>query len=353
MSTHANRVQQTVSGTPGTGTITLSTASSGYQTMGTAYGADATVDILITEGTSWEVARNCTYTHSGTTVTRGTLESSSTGSAISFTSAAVVSVIATADAGRRWDAAALEHVAGTDADTTMAVNTLYVVDMSAWATADRNYTLPATAAVGDRCGVMVSAGDASHELILKANTGDTLNGVTAAEWSRLFITGEVVIMRCVTANAAWIVEYDGRVPSKCRIYRGADTTTTATVDTLLPLDTNDSNYDVGSLSNVGSSAIVVRRAGMYDVQMILAFGSIADGKYFLSQVNVNGSAKRVLNLENMGISSGQYLPGRTILKLAANDSVTARYTTSDSASKTITGGDDLGTCDLVVVEILP
>ena len=29
---------------------------------------------------------------------------------------------------------------GTDANTTMAVNTMYVVDMSAWATADRTYT---------------------------------------------------------------------------------------------------------------------------------------------------------------------------------------------------------------------
>ena len=74
---------------------------------------------------------------------------------------------------------------GTDADTTMAINTLYVVDMSAWATADRTYTLPATAAVGDRVGVTVTAGDATHELILTAGSGDTLNGIAGGtEWSR-------------------------------------------------------------------------------------------------------------------------------------------------------------------------
>lgn len=99
MSLHRNRVQMTVTGTPGTGTITLNAATSGYQSFASAYGADATVDILITEGTSWEVARNCTYTNSGTTVTRGTREASSTGSAVSFTSAAIVSVIATAGFG--------------------------------------------------------------------------------------------------------------------------------------------------------------------------------------------------------------------------------------------------------------
>lgn len=97
--THANRVQMTVSGTPGTGTITLNAASSGYRTFGAAYGGNATVDILITEGTAWEVAKDCTYTHSGTTVTRGTLESSSTGSAVTFTSAAIVSVILPASKG--------------------------------------------------------------------------------------------------------------------------------------------------------------------------------------------------------------------------------------------------------------
>ena len=105
MSTHANRVQMTVSGTPGTGTITLNAASSGYRSFATAYGANATVDVLITEGTAWEVARDCTYTHSGTTLGRGTLENSSTGSAVSFTSAAVVSVIATAHWGNRAEGA--------------------------------------------------------------------------------------------------------------------------------------------------------------------------------------------------------------------------------------------------------
>lgn len=105
MATHANRVQMTVSGTPGTGTITLGSASSGYRTFASAYGADATVDVLIVDGTAWEVARGCTYTHSGTTLSRGTLESSSTGSAISLTSSAIVSVIATADWGNRLERA--------------------------------------------------------------------------------------------------------------------------------------------------------------------------------------------------------------------------------------------------------
>lgn len=103
MSSHKNRVKMTVTGTPGTGTITLNAASSGHQSFASAYGANAKVDILITEGTAWEVARDCTYTNSGTTVTRGTLEASSTGSAVSFTSAAEVSVVMTAALGDKLE----------------------------------------------------------------------------------------------------------------------------------------------------------------------------------------------------------------------------------------------------------
>lgn len=95
MISHRNRVQMTVSGTPGTGTITVNAASSGYQAFAAGDNAK-TFDCLFVDGTAWEVARGCTYTHSGTTISRGTLEASSTGSAISLTSAAIVAVVPTA-----------------------------------------------------------------------------------------------------------------------------------------------------------------------------------------------------------------------------------------------------------------
>lgn len=92
-----NRVGCSVSGTPGTGTITLSTADTGHRTFATAYGANANVDILVEEGSAWEIARDCTFDFAANTVTRGTFESSSTGSTISFTSAAKVYVVHTSE----------------------------------------------------------------------------------------------------------------------------------------------------------------------------------------------------------------------------------------------------------------
>ena len=340
MATHANRVQMTVSGTPGTGTITLNAASSGYQTFGSAHGANATVDCLFTDGTVWEVARDCTYTHSGTTLSRGTLEASSTGSAISLTSAAVVSQILTADRGRQLTAAALDHVAGTDANTTMVVNTMYVVDMSAWATADRTYTLPATAAVGDRVGIMVSSGDASHELLITAASGDTLNGVAGGtEWSRLFITGEVVILRCVAANATWVVEQDGRIAQQglMRLSTSASAETAATF--VQPTSFSGAwtaDTDVGSVCTTSTGRITPRRAGKFSFACFgFSVSSLGAGKYFSVALYKSGTTN-ILFASTLaspsGITVGQQAGGHAeAVPLAADDYVVYQYRSEEGS----------------------
>lgn len=72
----ADRVWETTS-TSGTGTLTLSGALSGYQTFA-AIGNGNTTYYTITNGTDWEVGIG-TYTSSGTTLSRDTVLSSSSG----------------------------------------------------------------------------------------------------------------------------------------------------------------------------------------------------------------------------------------------------------------------------------
>lgn len=87
-----NRVKMSVTGTPGTGTATLDAAVSPYQTVSAAGGVDGgKYKNLWEEGSAWEVSYG-TYTASGTTMSR-TLIESSTGSLLSLTSAATMTVV--------------------------------------------------------------------------------------------------------------------------------------------------------------------------------------------------------------------------------------------------------------------
>lgn len=96
--TARNLIQMTVSSvaSAGLGTLTLGSAVADY--LAFEAGDDGlTFTVTITEtGVGQEVNTGCTYTHSGTTLTRGTLEKSTTGAPIAFSSAAIVSVTASA-----------------------------------------------------------------------------------------------------------------------------------------------------------------------------------------------------------------------------------------------------------------
>jgi len=85
-----DRVKFTPSGAPGTGSITVGSAVSGFQTPAGAGVADGTqlIAYAIEDGTAWETGTG-TYTSSGTTFSR-TLSASSTGSLLSLSSSATI-----------------------------------------------------------------------------------------------------------------------------------------------------------------------------------------------------------------------------------------------------------------------
>lgn len=340
-----------VTSTTGTGTITLGSAISGYQAL--AAGDDGKiVYYTIKDGAAWETGAG-TYTHSGTTLSR-TLVASSTGSLLSLSGSAEVYLDLISSVAAQI---APNIVSGSDADTSMAANTTYAVDMSAWATADRMYTLPTTAAVGDVVEIAITSGNSSFELLITAAASDTLNGVAGGtEWSRLFITGEVVRMRCVVANSAWIVEHDGRKP--CVGYLAEDSSATSISHgtfTKIGLDTSKTN--VGGVVNTGSSRIDIRRAGNYAIAGANNVGAVDSGTRLIGRIYKNGSSMREIFRIGTANVTGTGLGGGAVggVILVAGDYIELYgfwSITSGSGSKNTDIGDATATPYLSAVEVL-
>ena len=89
----ANRVKVNTS-TTGTGTITLGTSVSGYQTFAEGGVVNTnTVSYVIEDGDNWEIGTG-TYTSSGTTLSRTVVESNNSDQAINLSGTAVVFISA-------------------------------------------------------------------------------------------------------------------------------------------------------------------------------------------------------------------------------------------------------------------
>lgn len=96
MVTLVNRAKMSTS-TTGTGTITLGSAESGYQSFADAGVSDGdVVRYVIEDGDDWEIGSG-TYTASGTTLSRTVLESSNADAALNLTGSAVVFITAAAE----------------------------------------------------------------------------------------------------------------------------------------------------------------------------------------------------------------------------------------------------------------
>ena len=90
MGTSLNRRWFNVASAPGTGDVAVGSAVAGHLGLGAAHDGLSFDGVTYLDGSAFEIRNGCTYTHGTTTLSRGTLEESSTGSAISLSSSTTV-----------------------------------------------------------------------------------------------------------------------------------------------------------------------------------------------------------------------------------------------------------------------
>lgn len=132
-----NRAKMTTS-TTGTGTITLGSASDGYQTFAAAGVSNGDeVRYTVEDGNAWEIGTG-TYTASGTTLSRTVSESSNSDNALNLSGNAVVFVTAIADdVGARTYATISDMTSSTSASEgdmafVTGTNGLFIKKTAGW-----------------------------------------------------------------------------------------------------------------------------------------------------------------------------------------------------------------------------
>lgn len=296
---YKDRVKQT-STTTGTGTYDLDGSVAGFQGFVAAIGDANTCYYCATDDTDWEIGVGTVTDAATDTLSRDVIiASSNAGAAVNWTAGPSIFCTASAQTIRQSHLYTVAQ-AVTTSDVQASVGMMYALDISGITTSDKDFILPATANVGDRVGVMISTGDNAYELDLHTPSGssDNINGINSsvgtASWSRLFITGETVIFRCVdAAGPHWIVEYDGRIPQQAMLYLSTNAASEPAATIVLPTSYSgvwSTLYDNASLNTTGTGRHTVRRNGRYTLKgSAYPTTTIASGDEYNTYIGINGA----------------------------------------------------------------
>ena len=252
-----NRAKMSTS-TTGTGTITLGSASTGYQTFANAGITNGqTVRYAIEDGSNFEIGSG-TYTASGTTLTRSVTESSNSDNAISLSGTANVFVTATV--------ADLFINDGASALTTTGVGTFASLNISGGITSGSN---------------IVSDTDSTDDL-----------GTTGTRWANLFVDA-ITATDQITATG-FTGTLDGIL--------GSGTAAAATATTLDTSGAVNLNLVTDSTSSTSGALIVDGGVGIAK-KLFVGTDLDVDGTANLDAVDIDGAVDMASTLLVTGVAT--------------------------------------------------
>lgn len=181
-------------------------------------------------------------------------------------------------------------VAPTSIDITAEPNADYLADLSGL-TAVTSFILKAPS-VDDRVALYIGTGHDAHALVIKGDTGVSINGGPAAtEWGRLFQPGEMVELRGTSATN-WQVVRDGRIRivSQTSLSAASSSVTTGEpASSWEKLDWTDVDHDPASIADVATNVFTIRRDGKYRLSGYGQMASPAVDSRFYIGVEKNGT----------------------------------------------------------------
>ncbi len=363
-----NRAKMTTT-TVGTGTITLGSAASGFQTFAAAGVVNAdVVRYVIEEGTAWEIG-NGTYTATGTTLARSLL-SSSTGSLLSLGGNATVYVTATAEdfnelallASPAFTGTPTAPTAAVGTNTTQIATTAFVnaeiandATLKANNLSDLANTATARTNLGVAIGTIVQADDADLQAIAGLAVTDSNfivgNGTTWVAESGATARTSLGLGSLATASTISNDNWSGADLSVANGGTGASDAGTARTNLGLAIGSNVQAYDAGlqSISGLTTSAdqmIYTTASDTYATASLTAAGrAILDDADAAAQRTTLGLGTIATQAANSVSITGGSISGITDLAIAdggtgASDAGTAR---TNLNVPTRTGGDASGT----------
>ncbi len=198
--------------------------------------------------------------------------------------------------------------------TTTATLTINRMHVCSGTSADYTVTLPAVSGnTGKFVGVRMASG-LTKLVTVDGNASETIDGAS----SIVLWANETAILFC--DGTAWTRITGKSIPLSCNLYRN-NTSQSVGSSSVTKVGVNTTRFDnQGTMANLGSNQIVIRRDGLYNLRAGVQYDSLGASTNTQCRIHVNGSVVATVSVDN-GNSAYPCLIASIAANLSVGDTV--------------------------------